>query len=332
MPGNRPESVLVYVGVDRVGDGLLKLPFVRAIKMLAPDCRLTWLAGKGNSAFAGVLKPVADDLIDEVIEFGDVGNGLRDFFRRPLDGRSFGWVIDTQRSAFIALALRRIPHDVFVSPAAGFRFSTARPPADYRRPESMLRQMMDLLEMASGEKLPTPAYLEIDIPDRHREAAARLLPGGPVYVGLAPGAGGAEKCWPLDRYIELGRSLAAKGRTPVFILGTMEDDWAQDIGARVPEALFPVQTGSLSDEERLDPLLTTALAARLKAAVANDSGLGHMLSAGDMPLISLFGATPPEKFPPLARELTIIEARDFGGRDMSAIPVSAVEEALTPYV
>ena len=29
------------------------------------------------------------------------------------------------------------------------------------------------------------------------QAVAELLPAGPVYVGLAPGAGGRPKCWPL---------------------------------------------------------------------------------------------------------------------------------------
>ena len=39
-------TVLVYVGLDLIGDGLIKLPFVRALRRAYPDAHLTWLAGK----------------------------------------------------------------------------------------------------------------------------------------------------------------------------------------------------------------------------------------------------------------------------------------------
>lgn len=43
-----PASVLVYVGIDAVGDGLIKLPFVRSLRAAFPAARITWLAGKGQ--------------------------------------------------------------------------------------------------------------------------------------------------------------------------------------------------------------------------------------------------------------------------------------------
>ena len=73
---------------------------------------------------------------------------------------------------------------------------------------------------------------------------------------------------------------------------------------------------------------TIATAARLKAAVANDSGAGHMIAAADVPLISLFGPTPPAKFAPATPALTIITAQAFGGDGMAAIPLDAVHDAL----
>ncbi|MGA7801374.1 MAG: glycosyltransferase family 9 protein [Gammaproteobacteria bacterium] len=76
------------------------------------------------------------------------------------------------------------------------------------------------------------------------------------------------------------------------------------------------------------PLLTIALAQRLSAGVANDSGTGHMLAAGGRPLVSLSGPTDPDKFAPQARRLTLIHAREFGAERMDAIPEQAVREAL----
>ena len=46
------ESVLIHVGLDRLGDGLLKLPFVRGLKTAFPNARVTWFAGKETTVYA----------------------------------------------------------------------------------------------------------------------------------------------------------------------------------------------------------------------------------------------------------------------------------------
>ena len=61
-------SVLVYVNGDLVGDGVMKLPFVRALRHAFPNAHITWLAGIWKSAYAHQLAPLVQGLIDEVIE------------------------------------------------------------------------------------------------------------------------------------------------------------------------------------------------------------------------------------------------------------------------
>ena len=318
--------MLVYVGLDRVGDGLLKLPFVRGLRAAWPGARITWLAGKDTSVYAGVLRGQVVGLIDEVIERADIGLRARDLVRRPLAGRAFDLVIDTQRVALASLALHRIRHKAIVSPFAHFALSSARPPQGYVFPTSMQRQLLDLLEIATGRPHPTPSGLELAIPPGLRETAARLLPEGPTYVGLAPGAGGLPKCWPLDNFISIAKQQVVLGRIPVFVLGPAEAGWDERIGAEVPAARFPLQ----GEGVRLGfpPELTIALSRRLAVAVSNDSGTGHMLAIGGAPMVSLYGRTVAEKFLPMTERLTIIRAQDFGGRELSFIPVDAVARAI----
>ena len=71
-----------------------------------------------------------------------------------------------------------------------------------------------------------------------------------------------------------------------------------------------------------------ALSRKLALAVSNDSGTGHMFATGGAKLISLFGRTVPEKFTPMASNLTIIRAQDYGGREMDFIPVNVVSQAI----
>jgi len=327
-PASEIKSVLVHVGLDRLGDGLLKLPFVRGLKAAFPNAHVTWFCGKENSVYASTLAPLAKGFLDEIIEYAGVGESPRELLGpRPLRSRSFDLVIDTQRNFWIALAVRRIRHAAFVSPAAKFLLSSAKPTAGYKFPKAMQRQMLDLLEIASGQRFDTPASLDLELPDEHIAAARSLLPDGASYVAFAPGSGGRPKCWPLDRFIAVARTARDHGHKPVFLIGPQEEEWADVISAELPDALLPLQ----SDAARAfsyDPLLTIAMGAHMTAAVSNDSGIAHMMGVGGAPLIALYGPTVYEKFPPMTDDITVIRAETFGSREMNAIPVDAVTSVL----
>ncbi len=189
----------------------------------------------------------------------------------------------------------------------------------------MIRQMLDLLEAATGRPA-VPAVARV-ADSASSDLAGRLLQGGERLVGFVPGAGGRHKCWPLERFIAVARRTAERGRRPVFLLGPDEAEWAAFVRAALPDAILPLQDPRAGDLAG-SPLLTIAVAARLDAAVANDSGGGHMLAAADIPLLSLFGPTPPAKFAPFVSRGAVIRAQDFGGTGMETIPVDAVDAAL----
>lgn len=323
-----PKSVLVYVGGDLVGDAVMKLPFVRALRSSWPAAHITWCAGKFKSAFATELAPLVSGLIDEVIEEAGFDRPLPLLLRRPLAGRHFDLVIDTQRGVPATILLHRVRHRLLVSGAADFYLSGARPAKGYQRPAAMVRQMLDLLEIASGRPAQPEAPLVID--SAAQRAAESALPPGPVYVGFAPGAGGRQKCWPLDRFTALAKQQIDQGRAPVFILGPGESDWVATLRGAIPAALFP----TLGHDGQPQPSIsqTIAIGQRLAAAVANDAGAGHILAAADTPLISLFGPTPAAKFAPAASRRETIEAQSFGGEAMTAIPIDAVAEAVNRLI
>ncbi|MEO3429154.1 glycosyltransferase family 9 protein [Pelagibius sp. CAU 1746] len=333
-----PGSVLVYVGLDLVGDGLIKLPFLRALRNAFPHARITWLAGKGKSAYAHGLAPLVRGLLDEVVEEADVGRHWHEALSpalkgTPMEGRRFDLIIDSQRRAGTTLLLRRIPHEHFISGAADYFFSSRRPPKPREKPPAMVQQLLSLVELASGRPADTSGELPGD--PRLDALATALLPAGRRYIGLAPGAGGKHKCWPLERYLDLAEALLHAGSTPVVFLGPEESDWAARVAEAVPAALLPLQSQAVEDAGP-SPLVTIALARRLSLAVANDAGVGHMMAAANCPLISLFGPTPPEKFAPLVAHARVLRAQDFAGdaagqtdgAAMEHIPLGAVQAAI----
>jgi len=321
-------DVLVYVGGDLVGDALMKLPFVRALRSCYPKAHIAWCAGKHKSAFAKELAPLVNNLIDEVIEEAGFDKAFQFLWRRPLNGRHFDLVIDTQRGIASSCFVWRIRHQIFVSGAANFLFSDRKPAQNYQRPVAMVQQMLDLLAFASCE-IPNP-NAKLSLPQKDIDAAAIALPAGPIYIGIAPGAGGRQKCWPLDRFIALAKHQITKNRRPVFFLGPAEAAWAEPLIKTIPDAIFP----TISPDGR--PLSSVsysiALGQRISAAVANDAGGGHILAAADAPLISLFGPTLAAKFAPKTSRLLVIDAQSFGGNEMTAIPFEAVISAIDDFL
>ncbi|KQY26087.1 heptosyltransferase [Caulobacter sp. Root1455] len=322
------QTILIYSMGEVIGDGLIKLPFIAGLRAAFPEARITWCAAKGETVYAGPLRAVVAGYIDEVLTDGPTGDAALDVLPwvKPFGGRTFDLVIDTQENLRRSLVARRAaPKDGkgrgFVSAAA-----QARQP-DW--PVAVVERLARLLALATeGNGAPRP--LTLTNPDA-AAAARALLPAegdGPAYVGLAPGAGGQDKRWPLERYLDLARRIEASGRKAVFFFGPDEAADARTAREAVPTALFPEKDRTDGFTEVKGPLLAIALAGRLTAAVANDAGPGHMLAAGGAPLLSLQkDHRKAVKFRPAARRLELLVAEDYG-QGMAALPLDVVDAAL----
>lgn len=314
----KPRSILVHVSGDRLGDALLKFPVIRALREELPDVKLTWVTARNPSIFAGRLSSLAAGLIDEIHSETGIGNSPL----APLPGYVAGpydVVVASESRIRDALTLRRIPSKEFISPAAGFLLSSRKPQEPFK-PLSSYDRFRVLMSLAAGRMLRPRA--EIDLPKRFVDAARHALPPGRRYVGLSPGAGGARKRWPVENYIELARRLSDQGFVPVFFGGPEESHLWDLVERKVPSAMTPER--SLAVQFGDDPMITIALGQRLKFAVANDSGGGHLIAAAGRPLLTIFGHTNPAKFSsPYCRHVTL-SAEEVGRRSIEDISVDDV--------
>ena len=318
------QTVLIYSMGEVIGDGLIKLPFIAGLRAAFPDARISWCAAKGETVYTTALKGVVAGYVDEVILDG--ANGARPLdslpWSRPFGGRKFDLVVDTQENLRRSGVARR--------GAAGRFVSAARQARGKDWPVAVTERLARLLGLATdGQGAPRP--LALAHPDALKAAEA-LLPAGPTYVGLAPGAGGQDKRWPLENYLELARRVSAKGWTPVFFFGPDEAEDAARAAQEVPQALQPERNRTDGFSGVKGPLLVIALAGRLAAGVANDAGPGHMLAAGGAPLLSLQqDRRKSVKFRPAALRLEMLVAEDYGS-GMGALPVDAAWSALQTLV
>src|SRR5271163_319221 len=116
-PFQLPESprILTFVDRDSAEDGLVHLPYLRALRHSFPSGRLTWLVGQGPSGFRGPLAPLATGLIDRLIDAVPIEGRLAELLGRKLPNDQFDLVIDGQHRLLTALVLKRVRSRHFLS-------------------------------------------------------------------------------------------------------------------------------------------------------------------------------------------------------------------------
>jgi heptosyltransferase-2 len=137
-------------------------------------------------------------------------------------------------------------------------------------------------------------------------ARTGIDPARPL-VAFAPGAefGGAKR-WPARHFAGLGQAILANDpTTQIALLGSPKDKEAcAEVAAAMPAgaAVFNL-AGATSLAEAI------ALIARASAVVANDSGLLHIASALNRPVVALYGPTDPDHAPPFSDMAASISLR-----------------------
>ena len=290
---------------------------LRAIKRAHPDSEVWWIASH-ITAMADALRIHTEHLVAHVETDLQLKEAPHRTVPRLLKLPRFDMVFDARtRVLDVLVAKMALRPREFYACLPGFFLSTRRPTGVFKRPRGVGERAMSMAIAAFGAAADGSGSLPSS--NAAQEAAERDLPAGPIYVGLAPGSREAKKNWPLQRFIEVAKALAASGYVPVFMIGPFEQAWLPEIQAGVPQALFP-------ESAPVDRAL--AVMSRLTAMLANDSGLGHLTAAAGVPLVSLFGPTDAERWRPFGSDVQVIRAQEFGGESMEAIPVEPVLAAL----
>ena len=145
--------------------------------------------------------------------------------------------------------------------------------------------------------------LRVDINNSRRLLEQLDLNTEKPVVGFMPGAEyGPAKQWPVDYFKELAAKLT-QNDYQVWVFGSTKE---QSIGETIVDNSNDVKNlcGRTSLVDVID------LASLLKAAVSNDSGLMHIASAVDIPIIAIYGSSSPDYTPPLT-DKAIIKQREI---------------------
>ena len=322
------KSILVYSGGEAIGDALYKLNFIKTLRYNFPDSKITWLAGQGKTEYSYNLKPLVNNLIDEVVDNLKIGvNPFIEFIKPSPIKKEYDVIIDTQTVVLPTLCLKKIKHKIFLSASAKWIFSDLKP-NNFSIKDTSLNDRLNIFIKLINNNEVKYCKKDIKIENKYIKLSNTLLPKGKTYIGISPGAGDKAKIWPLNKFVKLAQGQVNKNRIPVFFLGPDEKNLLEIIKKDVPQAIFPEWTDTAIKSGLKGPILVIALAKKVNVAIANDSGTGHMFAVAGTKLISLFSKHNSIKYAPNTKELIILDSKKWGGVDPNLIPLQEVEESI----
>jgi heptosyltransferase-2 len=289
-----------------IGDAVMTLPAVAAVRNTFPRARITILA----KPWVAELFELYPD-IDEIMSFQSPGihDGLSGKWRiaREIRKKQFDAVILLQNAieAAIIAFLAGIPVRAgYNSDGRGLLLthSVQRTKAirEVHQTDYYLEMVKALgcrpagmeFHLRCGQKYDLLAETMLR---RHGLAESRLL------VGMAPGAAyGPAKKWFPERFASVADKLVDAFSAQIVLFGSSGDN---DTAAKVQtQATYPMAdlTGKTSLKEAM------SLMTRCRLFISNDSGLMHVAAALGVPTVAVFGSTNPATTSPPGRKNIII--------------------------
>ena len=158
--------------------------------------------------------------------------------------------------------------------------------------------------------------VEFVLPESPEAAAfvGRLLANQKVsvdnYAVFVPGSAHADKCWPTERFAELGDKISTKFGFSIVATGTEpEAGVVEEL-----QSLANVPVTNLAGQTSLRELVVLLKGAKL--VVSNDTGPGHIAAAAGVPLVLMFGRSNPIRVGSYGRKQCVV-AIDAEGRGLA---------------
>ena len=297
-----PAKKILIIKPSALGDIVLALPALTALRKSFPQARISWLV---RQEYAELLRGHPD--LNEIILFdrrllGKWWCRKKAFVNllgllRHLREERFDLVFDFQglfRTGFFARATGcRERIGMANARELAHLFYTRKIPQDY----SCIHLVDYYLKMAeeAGAQKEKP---EFKFPENAGavEAVKGVLSENNVncenYVVLVPSAARKEKLWPIERFAQLADKITAKFGSSIVATGTQAEREYIDTLVKTAQTAVANLAGKTSISE------LTALLKNASLVVSNDTGPGHIAAGLGVPMVMIFGPVNPARLRP----------------------------------
>jgi len=327
-----PRNILV-IDFGQLGDVVLSLPALRAIRERFPQARITVAVGKPGAEVVNLSGYAHATLVVDRVALRD-GPKLVSIIRiakfvKEVRRAKFDFVIDlhslseTNLLGFLSGAPKRLYSR---RPGRSLdylaNFDPPPPVEEDHKKRHLIDRYLDVLlpvGIKDADRLPRLRTRAEDVATIDKLVKKEKAEIGAPLIGLFPGAGHPSRRWPLERFAELADYLTRNDGVRVIVFAGPEER------ALVPQMrrLFP-QSTLVFDKLTISQL--AAAQARLAVFVANDTGPMHIAAAVGTPVVLLLDRRAPESYLPLGEHHRIIYSSTIP--EISADEVYAETRAL----
>jgi len=281
----RLKKILIR-GPNWVGDAVLAIPAMKAVRARFPDAEITllirpWVAGLFTSA------PFVDKVWSETKP-----SSLADWIRvtREIRNRQFDLALLLPNSFESALMMFAggVPQRIgYATDGRQWMLTNAVTTAPQSRHQ--VHYYLDLVKTLSAT--PDRPSIEIEATSDERSTARRLLaaegiPHDAPFLVLNPGAAyGSAKRWHEHQFANVADSLAREFGLHVAIIGSEAE---RGIANQICERMISA-TAVLSGKTSLETLI--GVLAESSLMITNDSGPMHVAAALGVSTVAIFGST-----------------------------------------
>ena len=294
----------LVISPNWIGDAVMAQPLLRLLKRARPERAIDVLA---PPQVVPVWRRIqeADDILATPFRHRALQLGERLRYARLLKRRGYrdAYVLPNTLKYALIPWLARIPHRIGYKGES--RYGIVNVMHHDERPQRSMVPFYAALSREPGLPLHDPRWetmrprLVVAGEETERVAARLAVDLGRPLIAFAPGAEfGSAKRWPPAYYGALARQVVrALPGAQIALMGSPNDhDTCKQVQACAGQAGSGML--NLSGQTSLDDAIT--LLAQATAVVANDSGLLHVASALNRPVVALYGSTDPDYAPPLS--------------------------------
>lgn len=307
-----------------IGDAVLLISSIRAIKFAYPECVIDVLAEKRNASVFQLISDIRS------IYLYDSFSGLSAILQNRYDV-----VIDTEqwyRLSAVVARLVRAPMKIGFDTNARRRMLTHG--IRYNQSEYEQENFLALLRPLNVDSIRDVVSDQLELPVQSVSKVRKLLQplGANSFVVIFSGASIPEKRWGTERFRVVAKRLVDDGYR-VVIVGSRNDRVGGEIIANA---------GGLNLAGLTSLTETAAVIARSRLVISGDSGVLHLAVVLNIPTLSLFGPSSVDKWAPKGEKHVVLNRRlscspcsffgttpkcPFGVRCMNEISVEQVVDA-----
>ncbi|MDI6736317.1 MAG: lipopolysaccharide heptosyltransferase II [bacterium] len=299
---------IIVIQTAFIGDVVLATPLLETLAKGLPEAQLTVVTTpQGKEILDG------NPAISKIIVYDKKGKdkGLLKFFEmvEKIKRERFDLAVIPHRSLRSSLLayLAKIPRRVGFNTSDGaFLFTTKIP---YHRDKHEVERNLDLARVGLGIKT-IERQLKIYLEDKEKVFAQKFLEEHGIkdefLIGFAPGSVWGTKRWMTSGYAQVGDELSNTG-AKVIIFGSNDDvvvaeQIRQTMKTSTRQASVIIAAGKTNLKE------LSALVARCKLFVSNDTAPMHIARAFNIPTVAIFGPTTLDiGFGPYGENFVVVE-------------------------